>query len=66
MDEKSNSNINNIGCGNSSEIGPNGGNDGLEDLIKLLDIDSCRSAWSTGLVSIEIEIRSLMIQAREG
>ena len=35
-------------------------------ITKLLDIDSCRSAWSTGLVSIEIEIRSLMIQAREG
>ena len=40
MDEKSNTNINIIGCGNSSEIEPNGGKDELEDLVKLLDIDS--------------------------
>ena len=40
MDEKSNTKLNNIGCGNSSETGPNGGSDVLEDLIKLLDIDS--------------------------
>ena len=40
MDEKSNTSTNIIGYGNSSEIGANGGYDELQDLVKLLDIDS--------------------------